>query len=152
MRYGFLTLGSFVKVRHRCISHHILSDMGSSCTEEIVNPDTIIYFISKPITPPTDALTAALPSLHLSTFIAAVFSTSLDQKLKNSTSTTILIPQNSAFENLGGLVTSHLLSSSTSAKKDLESIILHHVVQGVNYWKDLAKVPRLRLRVLSGSR
>ena len=36
--------------------------------------NTLIYFVSRPVTPPADALSAALPSLDLSSFLAAVFS------------------------------------------------------------------------------
>lgn len=96
-------------------------------------------------------MAAALPSLHLSTFIAAVFSTALDELLKKYSSTTLLIPRNEGFKNLGGLVSTHLLSSTASAKKDLESVILHHVIKGVNYWKDLSEGSQTSFGTLESS-
>ena len=93
--------------------------------------NTLIYFISRPIVPPVDALQAALPFLNLSSFIAAVFSTSLAHTLKTTPQTTILIPHNSAFERLGMLVSNHLLAASS--KSDLAHVILHHAIDGVYY-------------------
>jgi len=124
---------------------------GANTVQRVDIENTIVYFISRPITPPTDVLTTALPSLHLSTFIAAVFSAQLDNKLKTWPSTTVLIPQNPAFENLGGLITKHLLSPTTTAKQDLEAVILHHVIQGVNYWKDLVVGSQTSFQTLEGS-
>jgi len=92
--------------------------------------NTIIYLITRPLTPPQDALAAALPSLQFSVFLAAVFSSSLSNKLGTAKSTTLLIPRNTAFEQLG-LVTTHLLLSSS--KPDLEKVIQHHVVTEVAY-------------------
>lgn len=92
--------------------------------------NTIIYLITRPLIPPVDVLQAALPSLQFSTFLAAIFSSSLADTLKTAASTTLLIPQNSAFERLG-LVTTHLLLPASKA--DLEKMILHHVVDEVVY-------------------
>ncbi|KAJ7596876.1 hypothetical protein C8J56DRAFT_882521 [Mycena floridula] len=93
--------------------------------------NTVIYFISRPLTPPDDALQTALPFLDLSSFLAAVSSTSLATKLKKESSTTLLIPHNSAFKRLGSLVSDHLLASSS--KHDLENVLLHHTLGGVEY-------------------
>jgi solute carrier family 25 (mitochondrial carnitine/acylcarnitine transporter), member 20/29 len=78
-----------------------------------------------------DALQSALPSLHLSSFLAAVFSASLADELKLTPRTTILIPHNTAFERLGLLVSEHLLAASS--KSDLSHVILHHVIDGIHY-------------------
>ena len=96
--------------------------------------NVLIYFVSRPLIPPADPLETALPSLELSSFLAAVFSTSLAEKLKTTSRTTLLIPHNSAFKRLGTLVSAHLLVASS--KPDLERVILHHVVSGVEYTSD----------------
>jgi solute carrier family 25 carnitine/acylcarnitine transporter 20/29 len=91
----------------------------------------LIYFISRPLVPPSDLLQTALPQLDLSSFLAAIFSTSLAELLKTTPRTTFLVPRNSAFKRLGLLVSEHLLAASS--KSDLESVILHHVLDGVEY-------------------
>jgi solute carrier family 25 (mitochondrial carnitine/acylcarnitine transporter), member 20/29 len=97
--------------------------------------NTLIYFISHPLTPPADALTTALPQLDLSSFLAAVFSTNLADKLKYTPRTTLLIPHNSAFKRLGMLVSAYLLGASS--KPDLERVIQHHVINSVEYAESL---------------
>ena len=100
--------------------------------------NTVIYFISRPITPPTDAMTSVLPRLDLSAFLAAIFSTSLADTIKTTPRSTILIPHNKGFERLGMLVSDHLLSSA--GKTDLAHVIMHHVVDGVYYSDSLTNV------------
>lgn len=92
--------------------------------------NTLVYFIARPLTPPSDPLSTAFPSLHLSTFLAAIFTTTLAEKLKTMPRTTFLIPHNSAFKRLGSLVSAHL---TTNSKSDLESVIRHHIISGVEY-------------------
>ena len=113
----------------------------------IIN-DTIIYLITRALIPPTDALETALPSLQFSTFLASVFSASLAEKLKTSPNTTLLIPQNYAFERLG-LVTTHLLLASS--KPDLEKVIQHHAVAEVVYLDELYNGLRKTYPTLEGS-
>jgi len=93
--------------------------------------NTVIYFISHPLVPPVDPLQTALPSLELSSYLAAVFSTGLGDKLKTLPRTTFLIPHNSAFKRLGMLVSAHLLAATS--KPDLERVIQHHIISGVEY-------------------
>lgn len=93
--------------------------------------NTIIYFVSRPLIPPSDALQTALPILDLSSFLAAVFSTSLADVLKTTPRTSLLIPHNSAFKRLGLLVSGHLLAASS--KQDLEKVLLHHTLSSVQY-------------------
>jgi solute carrier family 25 carnitine/acylcarnitine transporter 20/29 len=106
------------------------------CVVEVIN--TVIYFISRPILPPTDALASVLPRLELSTFLAAIFSTSLADVIKTMPRSTILMPHNKGFERLGALVSDHLLSSA--GKSDLAHVIMHHVVDGVYYSHSLTNV------------
>jgi solute carrier family 25 carnitine/acylcarnitine transporter 20/29 len=82
-----------------------------------------------------DSLQTALPRLDLSSFLAAVFSTSLAETLKTTPRTTLLIPDNSAFKRIGQLVSEHLLSASS--KPELEHLILHHTIDGVEYASEL---------------
>lgn len=111
--------------------------------------NTLIYFITRPLTPPADPLTTALPSLDLSTFLSAIFSSSLADRLKTTPRTTFLMPHNSAFKRLGTLVTSHLLAASS--KVDLESVIKHHVISGVEYAESLVNGSQRTYGTLEGS-
>ncbi|KAL4242124.1 hypothetical protein ABKN59_001912 [Abortiporus biennis] len=110
---------------------------------------TIIYHISRPLVPPVDPLQTALPSLDLSSFLAAVFSTSLAEKLKIAPRTSFLIPHNSAFKRLGMLVSSHLLSASS--KPDLERVIQHHILDTVEYSHSLQNGSQHTFSTLEGS-
>jgi solute carrier family 25 (mitochondrial carnitine/acylcarnitine transporter), member 20/29 len=109
----------------------------------------LIYFVSRPLAPPEDPLQTALPQLHLSSFLAAIFSTSLAEILKTTPCTTLLIPHNDAFERLGLLVSEHLLS--TPSKSDLENVILHHVINGVEYAESLQNGSQQTFPTLEGS-
>lgn len=111
--------------------------------------NTIIYFISRLLEPPVDPLQTALPSLELSSFLAAVFSTSLADVIKKTPRTTFLIPRNSAFKRLGLLVSDHLLAASSKA--DLENVILHHVIDRVEYSKSLVNGSQRTFATLEGS-
>ncbi|KAJ2919313.1 hypothetical protein MD484_g1154, partial [Candolleomyces efflorescens] len=99
--------------------------------------NSMIYFISRPLTPPADPLETALPYLDLSSFLAAVLSSSKADTLKTRPRTTWLIPRNEAFKRLGLLVSNHLLSAS--AKQDLENVLLHHTLSSIEYATELAK-------------
>lgn len=111
--------------------------------------NTLIYFISRPLTLPTDPLATALPSLDFSVFLSAIFSTSLAEQLKTAPRSTFLIPHNDAFKRLGMLVTAHLLSSSSKA--DLENVIQHHVISGVEYSDALVEGSQRTYGTLEGS-
>ena len=111
--------------------------------------NAIIYFISRPLDPPVDPLQTALPSLDLSSFLAAVFSTSLADVIKKMPRTTFLIPQNDAFKHLGLLVSDHLLAASS--KQDLENVILHHIVDNVEYAKSFVDGNQRTFATLEGS-
>ena len=111
--------------------------------------NTVIYFITRPIPPPTDALTSALPNLHLSAFLAAIFSTSLADTLKTTPRSTILMPHNKGFERLGMLVSDHLLSSA--GKSDLGHVIMHHLLDGVYYSGSLANFSGKSIPTVDGS-
>lgn len=109
----------------------------------------MIYFISRPLQPPEDALQTALPNLDLSSFLAAIFSTSLANILKTTPRTTLLIPHNSAFKRLGLLVSEHFLAASS--KSDLENVILHHAIDGVEYAHSLLSGTQRTFPTLEGS-
>jgi solute carrier family 25 carnitine/acylcarnitine transporter 20/29 len=110
---------------------------------------TVIYFISRPLTRPADALQTALPSLELSSFLAAVFSTSLGDIIKKTPRTTLLFPHNSAFKRLGLLVSAHLLSSTS--QDDLRNVVLHHAIDGVEYTQSLRNGLQHTFRTIEGS-
>ncbi|KIY70178.1 carnitine/acyl carnitine carrier [Cylindrobasidium torrendii FP15055 ss-10] len=111
--------------------------------------NTLIYFISKALVPPTDALQAALPSLELSSFLAAVSSTSVAKTIKKTPRTSLLIPHNEAFQRLGLLVSAHLLAASS--KSDLEKVLLHHSLDSVQYAEELVNGSSHSYSTLEGS-
>jgi len=122
---------------------------GAGILDSVEINNTLIYFISRPLTPPEDALTTALPSLDLSSFLAAVFATNLADKFKYTPQTTLLIPHNPAFKRLGLLVSSHLLAAAS--KPDLEKVIQHHVLDSVVYSQELRSGSRHTFSTLEGS-
>ncbi|KAF7985327.1 hypothetical protein HWV62_6521 [Athelia sp. TMB] len=99
--------------------------------EHVEANNTLIYYMSRPLVPPSDPLQTILPSLELSSFLAAIFSTSLADILRVAPRTTLLVPHNSAFERLGLLVSAHLLAATS--KDDLSAVIQHHAIDGVEY-------------------
>ena len=111
--------------------------------------NTLIYFISRPLAPPVDALETALPELDFSTFIAGIFSTNLADTLRTTPRTTLLIPPNGAFKRLGLLVSNHLVSSS--AKADLERVIRHHALVDIQYKDMLVNGSQHTFQTLEGS-
>ncbi|KAJ7275192.1 carnitine/acyl carnitine carrier [Mycena haematopus] len=97
----------------------------------VVANNTLIYFISRPLVPPSDALETVLPLQDLSLFLASAFSASISDTLKFTPRTSLLVPHNSAFQRLGQLVSAHLLAPSS--KKDLASVLLHHTLDTIEY-------------------
>lgn len=91
-----------------------------------------IYLISRPLSPPSDFLETSLPDLDFVIFNAAVSSSpSFANRLRRMPQTTFLIPISDGFKRLGQLVSKHLLSATSKA--DLQNVILHHVLDGVEY-------------------
>lgn len=127
----------FAFISTKLTNHHVV---------EIDN--TLIYLVSRPISPPADVLETALSSVSLSTYIAAVFTTSLANTVKNLPRTTFLIPTNSAWERLG-LVTSYLLM--TTSKRDLESVVLHHTLDSIQYLHLLRNGTERTFRTIEGT-
>ncbi|KAF8140397.1 hypothetical protein EV363DRAFT_1393305 [Boletus edulis] len=130
-------------------ARHITFGGAGMIGEHVEINNTIIYFISRPLDPPVDPLQTALPSLDLSSFLAAIFSTSLADVIKRMPRTTFLIPHNSAFKRLGLLVSDHLLAPSS--KQDLEHVILHHIINDVEYSKSLVNGSQRTFATLEGS-
>ncbi|KAF7339597.1 Carnitine/acyl carnitine carrier [Mycena sanguinolenta] len=93
--------------------------------------NTLIYFMSRPLVPPSDALETILPLQDLSLFLASAYSADIADDLKSHPRTTLLVPHNSAFQRLGQLVSAHLLAASS--KKDLRNVLLHHTLDTVEY-------------------
>ena len=73
----------------------------------------------------------------MSTFLAAVYSTKLIETLKETPSTTILVPRNKGFEDLG-LLTSYLLLPEHDSRKALLSVLKHHILTSIAYSTDIA--------------
>jgi len=87
--------------------------------------------------------------LDLSSFLAAVFSTSQAQRLRETPSTSLLIPRNQAFQRLGLLVSGHLLAPSS--KGDLENVIFHHALNTVEYAQSLQNGSQHTFATLEGT-
>lgn len=111
--------------------------------------NVLIYLISRPLSPPSDALTVALPELDFSAFLAAVLSSSIADELKEEPRTTFLIPENDGFKRLGVLVSKYLLSASSKA--DLENVIQHHILGEVEYTRSLQNGSQKSFSTLEGS-
>ncbi|KAJ3573669.1 hypothetical protein NP233_g2274 [Leucocoprinus birnbaumii] len=123
---------------------------GANVIGDPVEVDNIlIYFVSRPITPPSDALSTALPNLDLSTFLAAILASSESEVLKTTPRTSLLIPFNTAFKRLGLLVSNHLLG--TTGKSDLEKVLLHHTLSDVAYAATLTSGSQHTFSTLEGS-
>jgi solute carrier family 25 (mitochondrial carnitine/acylcarnitine transporter), member 20/29 len=110
--------------------------------------NTLIYLVSRPLTPPGDVLTAVLPSIDLSTYLAAVFSTSLAETVKNLPRTTFLVPNNKAWAKMG-LVATYLLMGTS--KKELESVVLHHILDSIQYLSALRNGTERTFRTFEGT-
>ncbi|KAF5384979.1 hypothetical protein D9615_001392 [Tricholomella constricta] len=110
---------------------------------------TLLYFVSRPLIPPVDPLQTALPFLDLSSFLAAIFSTSQAETLRSAPKTSLLVPHNSAFKRLGMLVSAHLLGPSS--KQDLENVLLHHALKTVEYAQSLRNGSQHTFATLEGS-
>ncbi|KAG6841954.1 hypothetical protein C0991_005134 [Blastosporella zonata] len=122
---------------------------GAGTIGNLMKNNNTLYFISRPIVPPVDPLQTALPYLDLSAFLAAIFSTSQAETLRKAPHTSLLIPHNSAFKRLGLLVSAHLLG--TSAKQDLENVLLHHALDTVEYADALRNGSQHTFSTLEGS-
>ncbi|KAG2159697.1 uncharacterized protein EDB93DRAFT_1236996 [Suillus bovinus] len=130
-------------------SRHVRFGGAGIIGQHIVMSNTVVYFISSPLEPPVDPLQTALPSLELSSFLAAVFSTSIAEVIKKTPRATFLIPHNAAFKRLGKLVSDHLLAASS--KTDLEHVIMHHVIDGIEYSQSLVNGSVRTFATLEGS-
>ena len=78
-----------------------------------------------------------------------MFSTSQAQRLRETPSTSLLIPRNQAFQRLGLLVSAHLLASSSKA--DLEKVIFHHALDTVEYAQSLQNGSQRTFATLEGT-
>ncbi|KAI9445324.1 FAS1 domain-containing protein [Lactarius indigo] len=130
-------------------AHSISFGGAATIGEPIEINNTVVYFISRPLFPPGNSLQIALPTLNFSSFIAAIFSADLADTIKTSPRTTLLVPHNDAFKRLGLLISAHLLSASATA--DLESVVLHHVIDDVVYARDLQNSTARTYPTLEGS-
>ncbi|KAI0307693.1 hypothetical protein B0F90DRAFT_1621732 [Multifurca ochricompacta] len=139
--------------RHSKRQAQVVASISFGGASTIGNPieinNTVIYFISRPLFPPGNSLQVALPTLNFSSFLAAIFSADLADTIKTSPRTTLLVPHNDAFKRLGLLVSAHLLSAS--ATTDLESVVLHHVIDDVVYARDLQNSTARTYPTLEGS-
>ncbi|KAH9486598.1 FAS1 domain-containing protein fsc1 [Psilocybe cubensis] len=79
----------------------------------------------------------------------AIFSTSKAEILRKAPTTSLLIPRNEAFTRLGLLVSAHLLAPSS--KEDLESVIMHHALNSVQYSRQLVNGSQHSFATLEGS-
>lgn len=106
----------------------------------VVRPVAIIYPISQLLAPPEDPIqTAVSASLHLSTFVAAVFSCQLDEAVKRAPGVTYLVPNNDAFTNLGGMIMRYLLFNRDESRKALRRLVEYHAIDEIVYSQDFVR-------------
>ncbi|KAF8898904.1 hypothetical protein BD779DRAFT_1666663 [Infundibulicybe gibba] len=122
---------------------------GAGTIGDVEVDSALIYFVSRPLTPPSDSLQTALPFLELSSFLAAVSSTAQSDTLRTTPRTSLLIPHNPAFKRLGLLVSAHLLAPSS--KQDLGNVLLHHALDTVEYARTLQNGSQHTFATLEGS-
>ncbi|TIB74161.1 FAS1 domain-containing protein [Wallemia mellicola] len=94
-----------------------------------------IYFISSVLEPPRDVMSVAVSDLRLSTFVASVYAAGMDEYLKHIPATTLVIPTNDAFEELGYAMKYFLKSQ---AKAELKQLINYHIIDDIVYTKSLS--------------
>lgn len=95
--------------------------------------NTIIYLLSRPLSLPPDALTAALSSLSHTTFTSLLYSSGLNV---SRPATTLLVPVNDAFA-ARGLAVKWLMMDEPEAKVGLRKVLMHHLVEGIVIGRDL---------------
>ncbi|CAO1624603.1 unnamed protein product [Jaminaea pallidilutea] len=111
----------------------------------------IIYPISQLLVPPDDPIqTAVSASLHLSTYVAAVFSAQLDRFLREAPGVTYLIPSNEAFAQLGGMALRYFLANDRESRQALRKLVEYHAIDRIAYTGDLES-PLRPLPTLEGS-
>lgn len=84
----------------------------------------------------------------MSSFLAALYSTSLADILKTTPRTSLLVPSNDAFKSLL-LVSDHLLSPA--GKQDLGKVLMHHALDSIQYADPLASGSQHSFATLEGS-
>lgn len=112
-------------------------DIGFGSASVISDPieagGSIIYLVSRILEPPSTFVSTALDK-GLSTFVASVYASELDKKLKHSPATTYLAPTNAAFEFLGLGMNYFLLPS---AHEELGQLLKYHSLHGIVYLNDI---------------
>ncbi|OZJ06094.1 hypothetical protein BZG36_01133 [Bifiguratus adelaidae] len=96
----------------------------------------VVYTLSQVLRPPGDLLETLVKNLTLSTFVATTYAAGLQTKLKRTAGTTVFVPTNDAFTRLG-LIGQYLISQSADARRDLQKVLLYHVVDEVIYDTEL---------------
>ncbi|GAA5927388.1 uncharacterized protein JCM15063_005884 [Sporobolomyces koalae] len=105
----------------------------NAIAEPVQVGNSIIYLISTILEPPASIISTAVSDLRLSTFIASVYSASLDKTFLSTPSITYLVPTNQAFETLG-LGMSYLLLPT--AQPELESLLRYHAIDELVYLEE----------------
>ncbi|CAO1636549.1 unnamed protein product [Parajaminaea phylloscopi] len=101
-------------------------------------PVAAIYIISQLLSPPEDPIqTAVSASLDLSTFVAAIFSSQLEDPLRRAPGVTYLVPNNEAFNNLGGLIMRYLLLNTDESRGSLRRVVEYHSIDEIVYVQDI---------------
>ncbi|QRV97452.1 carnitine/acyl carnitine carrier protein [Ceratobasidium sp. AG-Ba] len=107
---------------------------GANVIAEPVRVDnTIIYLISRPLTLPPEALTAALSSLSHTTFTSLLYTSGLSV---NRPATTLLVPVNDGF-TARGLAVKWLMMDEPEARQGLRKVLMHHLIEGIVVGRDL---------------
>ncbi|CAG8738557.1 14914_t:CDS:2, partial [Acaulospora morrowiae] len=96
--------------------------------------NSIIYILSKTLSPPSDIISFAMREKQLSAFVSAVYASDMLSTVQTSEWVTAFAPTNNAFINLG-LLTSYLLHPD--GKDDLRDVVEYHMLNESVYTEDI---------------
>ncbi|CAG8551136.1 1205_t:CDS:2 [Acaulospora colombiana] len=96
--------------------------------------NSIIYILSKTLSPPGDVMAFAMREKQLSAFVSAVYASDMLPTVQTSEWVTIFAPTNNAFVKLG-LLTSYLLHPD--GRDDLRDVVEYHMLNESVYTEDI---------------
>ena len=145
--FSMLGIGTQAKKDHG--SAGVVGFGGASIIGEPVQVgDSIIYVLASILEPPSTLINTALSNLQLSTWVAASYAASLDKILSSAPAITYLVPSNTAFSNLG-LIMSYLLLPNS--RDELRSLIRYHAIDEIAYINDFPTSGSKRYPTLDGA-
>ncbi|CAG8578893.1 14558_t:CDS:2 [Dentiscutata erythropus] len=127
-------LPNFVKENDSISRTEILINDASVIGDPVEIGNSIIYLISKTLSPPSDVMSYAIRNRQLNAFVSAIFASDMQTEVQNANWVTIFAPTNSAFTKIG-LITSYLLHPD--GKEDLRSVVEYHMLNETILTEDI---------------